>query len=736
MMHEEVPVPDTWSLHIPSLLLICLAAYALGLGAQGGEHAPPVPKARAARPSRSSRTSAYAAGPSGLSADPTFFPLAVWLQDPGRAHEYRELGINTYVGSWKGPTDEHLVSLRQAGIRLICGQQGPGWAHAADSTIAGWMHGDEPDNAQPRPEGGYGPGIPPAKIIADYQEMKRNDATRPVLLNLGQGVANDEWIGIGCKLSDYPEYVKGCDIVSYDVYPVVGISKPDGENYLWYVARGLDRLREWTAGRKLIWNCIECTHISNPQKKATPHQVRAEVWMSLIHGSMGIIYFVHQFKPTFIEAGLLADQEMSAGVKAINQQIIALAPVLNSPTVADGATVTSASAEVPIDIMLKQHQGVIYLFAVGIRNAATRGDFWLKGLSGRARAEVLGENRQIVLENGAFSDEFEPYGVHLYRITRDRAAAAIRPRSKRSVAQILTRVDEGELRRSLFSLSKDPLPYRKANFTRRGQSKSTLEEADDFIESKLRSWGYGVEREAVQVQAFRCDRSKPKHAWYATPEPSDPWYTAHNLHARKIGATRPEEIICVVSHKDSPSWVDSPGAQDNAVGTVGNLEIARLLAKRRMNRTIWLLFCNEEHVPWTSVTAAQRAKARGDNLIAVFNLDALGGKSQQDRRAGRHTNVTYYTRPEGARLAELMAEANQTYGIGLVQTAYQREQPGDDDGSFINAGYPAAVANIGSHPYADPNYHAEGDVPELVDLPNVRKTVQATLAAILTLDAR
>ena len=47
-----------------------------------------------------------------------------------------------------------------------------------------------------------------------------------------------------------------------------------------------------------------------PQAKATPHQVKAEVWMSLVHGSRGLIYFVHQFKPRFNEHALLDDPEM------------------------------------------------------------------------------------------------------------------------------------------------------------------------------------------------------------------------------------------------------------------------------------------------------------------------------------------------------------------------------------------------------------------------------------------
>ncbi len=53
---------------------------------------------------------------------------------------------------------------------------------------------------------------------------------------------------------------------------------------------------------------------------------------------------------------------------------------------------------------------------------------------------------------------------------------------------------------------------------------------------------------------------------------------------------------------------------------------------------------------------------------------------------------------------------------------------------LIHAGFPAAVANIGSYPYADPNYHLESDRPEGVDLPNVRMAVQATLAAVVRID--
>jgi hypothetical protein len=303
-----------------------------------------------------------------------------------------------------------------------------------------------------------------------------------------------------------------------------------------------------------------------------------------------------------------------------------------------------------------------------------------------------------------------------------------------SIRRLIGDVDSARMSKHVFYLAKDPLPYRKLNLTLPGHEKNTLYETDDYLTGKLESWGYRVEREGGQVQAFRRDTSKPKHAQYSPPKPDDPWYTAYNLYAEKKGRSHPDRIIVVLAHKDSPSWIDSPGAYDNAIGTAGVLEMARVLAQYRSESTIRFLWCNEEHTPWTSKTAAQKAKARGDDIVAVFNLDAIGGKTAEQTAAGAKTNVTAYTKPEGKRLAELMGRVNARYAIGLEQRTAERSQPGDDDGSFVLAGYPAAVINIGSWPYGDPEYHAEGDIPEHCDVENAAMTVQATLAAVVTID--
>jgi len=303
-----------------------------------------------------------------------------------------------------------------------------------------------------------------------------------------------------------------------------------------------------------------------------------------------------------------------------------------------------------------------------------------------------------------------------------------------NVRRLINAVDRQRISKHVFYLAKDPLPYRKLNLTLPGHQKNTLYEADDYLAGQLEAWGYRVEREGVQVQAFRRDTSKPKSAQYSPPKAEDPWFTAYNLYAERKGRFHPERIIVVVAHKDSQSWIDSPGANDNAIGTSGVLEMARVLAEYTPESTIRFLLCNEEHTPWTSKTAAQKAKARGDNIMAVFNMDGIGAKTPEQTAAGKKTNVTAYTKPDGRHLAELMAEVNARYAIGLEQRTEERSRPGDDDGSFVLAGYPAAVINIGSWPYGDPNYHAEGDTPETCDIENAAMTVRATVAAVVTVD--
>jgi len=299
-------------------------------------------------------------------------------------------------------------------------------------------------------------------------------------------------------------------------------------------------------------------------------------------------------------------------------------------------------------------------------------------------------------------------------------------------SSLSSRVDREHIRKDVYYISKDPLPRRVLNYTIPGHTKSTLEEFDAWLIKELEASGYKPETDETKVQAFGRDLNKPIHHQYAKPPDGSPWYTARNVIIRKQGTKNPDELIIIVAHKDSQSWIASPGANDNGIGTCGALELARVLAAYKPEHTIEFIFCNEEHTPWTSITAARNIKASGEKVLAVINMDGIGVKPPEQK--GHLTNVTRYTSPEGERLADMMADLNKTHAIGLEQSKYLSESPGDDDGSFINAGFPWAVLNIGSMPYGDPNYHLEGDTAEKVDYENAKLAVQLTLAAVLHLD--
>ena len=303
------------------------------------------------------------------------------------------------------------------------------------------------------------------------------------------------------------------------------------------------------------------------------------------------------------------------------------------------------------------------------------------------------------------------------------------------IQDVLKQVSAERIRRDLFHLTRDPLPFRKVNFTRPGQAVNSLAEAYQFIRSQLESAGYAVATTTYRVQAFLCDNTQQLHHWYSTPDPADPWYDASNLEVTRPGCSRPEEIIQLISHKDSMSWIDSPGAHDNAVGTVANMELARVLATCNLKRSVRILFCNEEHVPWTSRFAAEAAAARGDKIIAVLNVDSLDGKSDQDMAAGKMMHVVGYSTDEGRALAGFVAACAARHKIGLDVQIIEKQPVNDDDGMFINVGFRTTVMNLGSWPYADAEYHLAGDVPERVNIENVVRSTQLLLATILDIDA-
>ncbi|HEY5241317.1 MAG TPA: hypothetical protein VIJ22_07625 [Polyangiaceae bacterium] len=370
-------------------------------------------------------TSPYAGWAAGIPTTPSFFPIAVWLQQSSHATELSQLGVNIYVGNNAGTdplTATDLAVLKKLGMYAIVGQDSVGLASVGDPTIVGWwMTPDEPDNAQSNGSGGYGPPVAPATLVAQYAAYKKADPTRPIWLGLGQGVAYDAWEGRGSNAPAESGYVPASDIISFDIYPYNNCGGDSNEQatcgQFWLNAFGVDRLHQWSNRGQAAWTDLETTVIgAGTTTGPTPAQTVSEVWLSLIHSANGICYFIDSWQPAFREDAIFESTPMVAAVTALNAQIQSLAPELNSGTIPGLVTVTSSSTTTPVDTLVKAHGTTLYVFSAVSRAGMTTASFAVEGLTGNGTATVVGENRTIPVVAGKFSDAFAANGVHIYTV--------------------------------------------------------------------------------------------------------------------------------------------------------------------------------------------------------------------------------------------------------------------------------------------------------------------------------
>jgi len=371
-------------------------------------------------------TSPYAAWTRGVPTAPTFFPIGVWLQIPQHAMALSKLGINIYIGNNAG-TDtlaaSDLTTMQGLGMYAIIGQDSAGLPNIDSPTIIGWwMSPDEPDNAQPASSGGYGPPVAPSTLVTEYNSYKAADPTRPMYLGLGQGVAYTAYEGRGSNPPAESGYVPAADIVAFDIYPYNNCSGDTNEKVtcgeFWLNATGVENLHMWANRNQAVWTDFETTVIAaDTTDGPTPVQTVSEVWLALIHGANGVIYFIDSWNPTFSEDAILQNSAMVTAVTALNKEILSLAPELNSATLPNMVTVTTSSdAGTPVDTMVKANGTSLYVFAAVSRDGSATAKIQINGMTGNGMATVVGENRTINIAAGTFSDAFAANGVHIYQV--------------------------------------------------------------------------------------------------------------------------------------------------------------------------------------------------------------------------------------------------------------------------------------------------------------------------------
>jgi len=207
---------------------------------------------------------------------------------------------------------------------------------------------------------------------------------------------------------------------------------------------------------------------------------------------------------------------------------------------------------------------------------------------------------------------------------------------------------------------------------------------------------------------------------------------------------------------------DAPGADDDASGVAGVLELARVMATHTFDATIvFAVFSGEEQGTFGSINYATRLKAAGANVAGMFSNDIIGntlgqngvrdrrdlrvfaeGPSPQETPAQAATRRTMGGENDSPprELARFVREAAQAAVPKMnVWIIYRRDRflRGTDDGPFLDQGYPGLRMTEPNEDYRhehqdvrDENGVEFGDRLNFVDFDYVANVAQVNLAAL------
>lgn len=375
-----------------------------------------------------------------------FFPIGYWgayVDTQSIITQYSTLGINTL---WTTYADNASSAgwIRNAGIWNMGGKMtGSGSEHA------GYVVEDEVDMWGGGGWGGWtgATGFVPNVCSSGgadcgYTIMKDTEAAldadgkmrwtnygRGVMTYLGDDVSSD-FVNGSTTAGSWPMH-----LVTADFYFYAGGGSMIADNDLFFgqpatrragnygeVIMGRLRYLDGLKGaRKPLGVVVELGGQATGGEEMNPDKVEGAVWSSLIYEARCISYFSHAFCDTPgnpWSSNVLNDPStpyvaIQARVQQINQQVTALAPVLNTQSYDWVGHDTISS-------MIKIHGGYMYIFMmakVEAEHSSTPRVFRLPyGISGKT-AEVLYESRTVPVRRGAIVDSFaNEFTHHIYKI--------------------------------------------------------------------------------------------------------------------------------------------------------------------------------------------------------------------------------------------------------------------------------------------------------------------------------
>jgi Zn-dependent M28 family amino/carboxypeptidase len=258
-----------------------------------------------------------------------------------------------------------------------------------------------------------------------------------------------------------------------------------------------------------------------------------------------------------------------------------------------------------------------------------------------------------------------------------------------------------------------------------------LEAAAQYIEAQLKALGL-----PSQSQAFQAEGN-----------------TYRNI-VVKLGPET-KSVTVIGAHYDVAG--DQPGADDNASGVAGLLELARLLKNQPLNERVELVFYTNEEPPFFrtpfmgSAIHAASLRARGDHASLMISLECIGyfsdapGSQEHPVRLLNAVYPTvgnfialvgYYQDGAVSRRVKTSMQAATTLPIHSINA------PGfvvgvdfSDHLNYHNEGFVGMMLTDTAF-YRNKAYHTPQDTADRLDYKRMAEVVNAAQAAVLAHDLR
>ena len=236
-----------------------------------------------------------------------------------------------------------------------------------------------------------------------------------------------------------------------------------------------------------------------------------------------------------------------------------------------------------------------------------------------------------------------------------------------------------------------------------------LAAAADYIDGEWRAQGYTPQRETFPANGIDCA----------------------NLVITRPG--RLEEILLIGAHYDTVRG--SPGADDNASGVAGLLELSRAFTAVAPDLTVRFVAFTNEEPPFFftrqqgSVVHARAARARGERIALAASLEMLG---YYDDRPGsqRYPPLFRWFYPDRGDFLGFVGDLRSRGAMRKAAAAFRaaselpletcatlRWIPGvgsSDHAPFWRQGYRAFMVTDTAY-HRNPHYHTADDLPKTLD---------------------